>query len=52
MLDLVGVQEVRWDKGDTERAEDYTVFYGEETEDNQLGTGYLFIRESHQQFGE
>jgi exonuclease III len=28
MLDLVGVQEVRWDKGGTERAEDYTFFYG------------------------
>jgi hypothetical protein len=25
-LDLVGVQEVRWDKGGTERAEDYTFF--------------------------
>jgi exonuclease III len=27
-LDLVGVQEVRWEKGDTERTEDYTFFYG------------------------
>jgi hypothetical protein len=27
-FDLVGVQEVRWDKGGTERAEDYTLFYG------------------------
>jgi hypothetical protein len=27
-LGLVGVQEVRWDKGGTERAEDYTFFYG------------------------
>jgi exonuclease III len=27
-LDLVCVQEVRWDKGGTERAEDYTLFYG------------------------
>jgi len=25
-LDLVGVQEVRWDKGDTVRAEDYIFF--------------------------
>jgi exonuclease III len=38
-LDLVGVQEVRWDKGDTERAEDYTFFYGAGNEDHQLGTG-------------
>jgi hypothetical protein len=27
-LDLVGVQEVRWGKGDTVRAEKYTFFYG------------------------
>jgi hypothetical protein len=25
-LELVGVQEVRWDKGGTERAEDYNFF--------------------------
>jgi exonuclease III len=25
-LDLVGVQEIRWDKGGTEQAEDYTLF--------------------------
>jgi hypothetical protein len=28
-LDLVGVQELRWEKGGTERAEDYTFFYGQ-----------------------
>jgi hypothetical protein len=27
-LDLVGIQEFRWDKGDTERAENFTFFYG------------------------
>jgi hypothetical protein len=39
---LVGVQEVRWDKGGTERAEDCrpTLFYGEGT-DHQLGTGFF-----------
>jgi exonuclease III len=46
-LDLVGVQEVRWDKGGTERAEDYTFFYGAGNEDHQLGIGFLFIRESY-----
>jgi exonuclease III len=38
-LDLVGVQEVRWEEG-TERAEDYTVFYGKGNED-QLGTSFF-----------
>jgi hypothetical protein len=50
-LELVGVQEVRWDKGDTERAEDYTFFYEAGNEDHQLGTGFLCIRESYQQLG-
>jgi hypothetical protein len=27
-LNLVGVQEVRWEKGGTEQAENYTLFYG------------------------
>jgi hypothetical protein len=49
-LDLVGVQEVRWDKGGTERAEDYTFLAG--NEDRLLGTGlFLCIRESYQQLG-
>jgi exonuclease III len=38
-LDLVSVQEVRWDKGSAERAEDYTFFYGVRNEDHQLRTG-------------
>jgi hypothetical protein len=38
-LDLVGIQEVRWDKGGTARAEDYIFFYRKENENHQLGTG-------------
>jgi hypothetical protein len=50
-LDLMGVQEVRWDKGGTERAEDYTFFYGAGNKDHQLGRGFLCIRDSYQQLG-
>jgi hypothetical protein len=39
MLDLVRVQEVRWDKGGTEPAGDYTFFYGNGNDDHHLGTG-------------
>ena len=31
VLDVVGAQEVRWDKGGTVRARDYNFFYGKET---------------------
>jgi hypothetical protein len=34
-LDLVVIQEVRWEKGGTERAEDYIFFCGEGNEDNR-----------------
>jgi exonuclease III len=40
-LDLVCVQEVRWEKMGTERAEDFTFFYGMGKEDLQLGTGFF-----------
>jgi hypothetical protein len=45
-LDLVAVQEVRWDKGGTVRAGDYTFVYGKGNEGQQVGTGFfLYIRE-------
>ena len=40
-LDVVGVQEVSWDKGDTVRAVDYDFFYRKGNKNHQLGTGFF-----------
>jgi hypothetical protein len=40
-LDLMGVQKVRWYKGGTARAGDYTSFCGQGDENNLSGTGFF-----------
>jgi hypothetical protein len=48
-LDLVGVQEVRWEGGGTKPAGEYTSFYRKGNENHELEAGFLCIRESYQQ---
>jgi hypothetical protein len=40
-LDLVGVQEVRWDKEGTVKVGDYSFFYEKVNENHQWGTGFF-----------
>jgi exonuclease III len=40
-LDLVGVQEVRWDRGGTKPAGKHTFFYGNGNENHESGTGFF-----------
>jgi hypothetical protein len=51
-LDIMCVKEVGWEKAGTERAEDYTFFFGQGNGIHQLGTDFLYIRKSYQQLEE
>jgi hypothetical protein len=47
-LNLVGAA-VRWDKASNKLADNYTFFYGNWNEDDEIGAGFLYIKESYQQ---
>ena len=51
-LDLVDVQEVRWDKEGAVRAGDYNFFYGKGNENHHMGTGFLYKKGEHQRLRE
>jgi hypothetical protein len=40
-LDIVGVQDVKWDKSGNEQADDYTFLYGNGNEKHLLRTGVV-----------
>jgi hypothetical protein len=43
-LDLVGVQEVRWEGHSTEPVGEYTFFYGKGNENHELSTGFFVLK--------
>jgi len=51
-LDLVSVQECRWDQGGTVKAGEYIFFYGKRNENNHWEQDFLYITEQYQQVRE
>jgi len=51
-LDLLGVPEIRWDKGGTVMAGDYIFLYGKGNENHQMGTGFLYTAEKYRRLKE
>lgn len=51
-LDLVGVEDVRWDKGATVRAGDFFFFFLKEAKIINWEQGFLYATEECQQFRE
>jgi hypothetical protein len=47
-LDLVGVQEIRWNRGGTKPAGEYIFFYEKGNENYELGT-FFYIKVSYYQ---
>jgi hypothetical protein len=43
-LHLVGVQEIRWDRGGTEPAGKCTFFYGKGNGNHELSKGFLYLK--------
>jgi hypothetical protein len=48
----VGVQEIRWDKGGTEPASEYTFFYRKGNNNHELGRVFLYYGYSKSSIGE
>jgi hypothetical protein len=44
-LDLVRVQESRWDRGGAKPADKRTILYAKENENHELGTGFFMHKE-------